>query len=126
VDSEQLSKLSLVELWRSLTPRAAKEIAVILIAVAGTGFSTGFAVGRLLVPPEHVAQRAQQRETAMGVSDGVNNTFMLQRTPSDPAQMKVFLGGLLMDRDRYAVSGRMLTFRADCIPAPGESVEVEY
>ena len=118
--------MSLVDLWRSLSPRAAREIAAILIGV----FLAGVAAGRWLVPPVHeqavTAQRAQQRETAIGVSDGVNRTFTLNRTPPDPAQVKIWLGGLLLDRDRTTISGRTLTFRANTIPLKDESVEVEY
>src|SRR5438105_8276296 len=123
VEPEKLSKLSLWEIVKNMKPGAV----VGALTLGGIVFGAGVSTGRWLVPAHDpaavAAAHSQLRETVMGVADGANRTFLLQRTPPDPAQVKVFLGGLLVNRDRYTISGGALTFRADTIPVEGEDVE---
>jgi len=125
VDPEQFSKLSLWQIVKLLRPSAW----VLIVTCAAGLFAAGVGYGRG-TPPAHdqavAAAHSPLRETAIGAANGRNRAFMMQRTPPDPAQVKVWLGELLMDRDKYAISGRMVTFREDTIPVEGESVDVEY
>jgi hypothetical protein len=129
VDTEQFEKLSFTQIWHLLKPGAVRAAFAIALAALVGAFWAGYGVRGVVDPLLHerpAVGHAQLRETAIGVADGVNRTFMMQRTPPDPAQVKVWLGGLLMDRDRYTISGRVLTFREDTIPAEHESVDAEY
>jgi hypothetical protein len=61
--------------------------------------------------------------------DGIhgNHEFLLSRSPADPTQVRVYMGGLKMKYGTdYRVEGRKLIFAIERAPIRGDWLEVEY
>jgi hypothetical protein len=66
-------------------------------------------------------------EKPSGSIDGVNAIFQLSTNPEQPKGAYLFRNGVLLKEGAdYDISGNRISFRACCIPAPGDSLTATY
>jgi hypothetical protein len=66
-------------------------------------------------------------EVPVGAINGVNTSFTLSQTPNPAASVTVYRNGLrLIPNSDYSISGTSITFTANLVPHPGDTVLCSY
>lgn len=66
-------------------------------------------------------------ETPAGMVDGANTGFTLAATPEPPGSLTLYRNGILQKRgEDYSLSDRAITFAAEAVPQPGDTLLASY